>query len=387
MPQIDPDACVQGHTAYIYDRGGQVRLDQLMNLNSVQWGRDRDSVSQATVKITGQHCDAARRVLRSYSSKRHELVLFRGEERVWEGPLHRIGDQGGDLTIVANDVGHYLFAQPLTQTWDNTGSKKVAATKRLYDIIQYEMTHGRDARKIGGGVVHLPAWENLVPPVNIVGHVKLHSFPNEAQTAAITEPMETSVGLHLAGFARSGGIDWTVVGRAIHLWDTSRSIGQTRRLTEADFFGPMTTSEYGADHTQVAVVSTMEGLYGEAANPENLDFYGPWTTFFTSYHEEGSEAPTQVELDSQATRNTSGRSPVPMEVRVPDGSSLRLDDTLTIADLVPGARVPLLATLNARNYEQLQKLDKVVVTETADGETVQITLSPATRPDSDLVEA
>ena len=53
---------------------------------------------------------------------------------------------------------------------------------------------------------------------------------------------------------------------------------------------------------------------------------------------------------------------------------------------VPGVQVPLRATLNAKAYEQDQKIDHLRVTETADGETVQLTLTPATRPDSDEEE-
>ena len=62
---------------------------------------------------------------------------------------------------------------------------------------------------------------------------------------------------------------------------------------------------------------------------------------------------------------------------------MRLGNTLSVNDLVPGSQVPLRATLNARAYEQLQKIDHVRVTETAEGENVQLTLTPATRPDSD----
>jgi len=111
-----------------------------------------------------------------------------------------------------------------------------------------------------------------------------------------------------------------------------------------------------------------------------------WSTVFNAYNEEGTTAPTVGELNSQAARNTSGRSPVPVEVRVPDNSSLVLSRTLRISDLVPGVRVPLRATLNARALSQDQKLDHLVVTETAKGETVQITLTPATKPDSDTEE-
>ena len=379
--------CVTEHTAFVYDRGGISRFHQLTEISEVQWERDRDGTSEAMVRLTGLSCERQRSITASIASKRHELVIFRGGDRVWEGPIFRIGDQGSSITIAARDVTAYLFGTALSRVWDNTGANATEVTTRFGNIIEYELTHSRTVRKVGGGTLVRPGWEQVDPPANILPHLQVHHFPNEARTSAKTYPSQMTIGTHLAGAARSSGIDYTAVGRAIHLWDTSRNIGQIRTLTEADFNGNIIVTEYGADHTQGAYVSSgSEGIYGEAMNAANLDFYGPWETVYTAYNEEGSEGPSQSELDSQASRNTSGRSPAPYEVRVPDNSTIRLGPTLSIMDLVPGVRVPLRATLNARAYEQDQKLDHLRVTETADGETVSVTLTPATRPDSDEEE-
>lgn len=378
-------ACVQGHTVYVYDRGGRRRINQIKDLQSVQWERDRDGVSEATIKLTGSACDEQRDVIDGIISKRHELVVFRGQDRVWEGPIFRVSDEGASVTVAAKDVGAYLFGTALSRKWDNraTGDGPTNVTTRFENIIAWELTHSRQGRKLNGDTVTIPGWEQLDPPINVLEHLEVHHWPNEARTAALTDPFEMTVGEHLAGAARSSGIDWTAVGRSIHIWDTSRSLGRTRTLTEKDFFGYVIVTEYGADHTQIAYVVGQDGVYGEAVNPDNLDLYGPWTTVYTAYNEEGTDAPTQVELTSQAARNTSGRSPVPWEVRIPDNSSIRLNETLTINDLIPGVQVPLRATLNSRRRDQMQKLDHVRVTETADGETIQVTMSPATRADSD----
>ncbi len=384
------ESCATEHTAYIYDRGGKTRFHQIVNLSRVQWARDRDSVSEASITITGTSCEQQRDIIRTIASKRHELVIFRGNDRVWEGPIFRISDEGSQITIVAKDVTAYLFGTALSRTWDNStaGDGPTEVTTRFQNIINWELTHSRQVRKVGGNgaLITRPGWEQLSPPANILPFLTVHHFPNEARTSAKTLPSAMTIGTHLAGAARSSGIDYTAVGRAIHLWDTSRNIGRIRTLTEADFFGPIIVTEYGADHTQGAYVAGMDGAYGSAMNEENLDFYGPWETVYTAYNEEATNAPSQPELDSQASRNTAGRSPAPFEVRVPDNSSVRLGPSLSIMQLVPGVQVPLRATLNARAYAQDQKIDHVRVTETGDGETVQIILTPATRPDSDEEE-
>lgn len=376
------------HSAMIYDRGGMRRIGEVARLSSITWSRDRDGVSEASIRIEGASCSSQRDMIRRIASKRHELVIFRGDERVWEGPIFRISDEGWSIGIFAKDVVSYLFGTAMSRAWDNRANSTTgptAMTTRLATIISTELTTSRTGRALGGAIVPIPAWESLDPPVNILPYLTVHNFPNEAQTAAYTLPFEMTVGEHLAGAARSSGIDYTAVGRAIHLWDVSRSIGRTRTLTEADFFGDVVITEYGADHTQIAYVMGQEGAHGEAVNPAGMDFYGPWTSVYNAYNEEGTVAPTQGELNSQAARNTSGRSPAPVEVRVPDNSQIRLSETLRITDLVPGVQVPLLATLNARAQDQLQKLDHLNVSETGEeGEKIQITLTPATKPDSDV---
>lgn len=129
------------------------------------------------------------------------------------------------------------------------------------------------------------------------------------------------------------------------------------------------------------------GCTGEAANPDGLDYYGPWTKVFTNYNEEGTQAPTVAELNSQAQRNLTGRSPVPIEVRIPDNSTILLTEALSIDHLVPGTRIPLRAVLTTRKMDQMQKIDSITVTETPErGENIQVTLMPASREDSDEEE-
>lgn len=388
------ERCISGHTAYIYDRGGLSRIGQILDIESIRWERNRDGVSEAQVVIAGRSCVNQRRLISGLITKRQELVIFREGQRVWEGPLWRIGDEGDRVVIVAHDVSEYLFGTPLTRVWDNSydsvnnTSRAVPVTTRLDDIIDWELTHSRQVRLVNGGgaEVTFPAWESLDPPANILPYVTIHHFPNEAETAAKTLAFEMTVGEHLLNYARNGGIDFTTVGRAIHIWDISRYIGRTRTWTEADFFGHIIVSEYGADHTQAAYIVSQDGAYGEAGVLNYLDLYGPWTKITDAFNEEGQDVPSQAVLDSQAARNTSGLQPVPIEVRVPDNSSVRLGPTLSIDDLVPGVQVPLVANLNARQWNQMQKIDHVVVVETADGETVSVTLTPATRADSDVEE-
>ena len=360
--------CVTGHSAYIYDRGGQNRVAQIKDLSQVKWGRKRDQFSEASIRISGAACSEQAEVLSNIEPKRHELVIFRGEDRVWEGPVWRVAWGADDVEVYAHDIVAYLGGTPLTQTYSNAFPNVTTVSARLENIIETEMV----------------PWELLDPPVNILPHMVVHHYPNEAETTAVTIPFEMTVGEHMDALAHRSGIDFTTVGRALHIWDTSRNLGTLRTWTEADFFGEVIITAYGADHTEIAYVVAEDGRYGVAGTASG--YYGPWTKIFTVYNEEGTEGPSQAQLDSQAQRNIVGRSPVPVEVRVPDNSAIRLSHDLTINDLVCGVQIPLRATLNARKLSQLQKLDILTVTETAQGEKIQVTLSPANRPDSDEEE-
>src|SRR5690606_33029552 len=260
--------CVERHTAFITDRGGMTRIGQLVDISRIQWTRDRDGVSTASVDIRGAACSAQRDLISKISSKRHELVIFRGSDRVWEGPIFRVGDEADKVVIAAKDVLAYLGGTALSRVWDNSynGGGVTEMTTRFGEIIEWELTHSRTGRALGGATVTIPAWESLDPPTNILPFLQIHNFPNEARTSAKTLPFEMTVLEHLASAARTGGIDYAAIGRAIHIWDTSRHIHRTRTLTEADFHGPIIVTEYGADHTQIAYSVGQGGLYGEAVN-------------------------------------------------------------------------------------------------------------------------
>lgn len=377
--------CVQGHTAFIYDRGGITRIHEIKNMASIRWTRVRDDISEADITILGGYCEQQRAILQNIEPKRHELVIFRGNRRVWEGPVWRTGDEPNRFTLNAHDIGEYVKWTPLSVAWDNRTVLATEITTRLETILNYELTTPYTIPKEDPTPdVIVPPWESLTPPANILPFLTVHHFPNEARTADYTMPFEMTVGEHMDAFASNSGIDYTVVGRALHIWDTSRHIGQTRLVTDADFMAGAIVTSYGSDHTVYAAVTSDEGQTGFATSDDS--YYGPWMKIFSVYDHEETEAPSLAELNSQAQRNVTGRNPVPREVRIPDNTSIRLDDTLTIDDLVPGVRIPLLATLNARRISQDQKLDKVTVTEDGDKENVAVVLTPATKPDSDIEE-
>lgn len=357
-----PIDCVDNHHIIIADRGGKRRLKEIIDLTQVRWNRIRDDSSDSQIDLNGRSCSAQSDFLSEIEPGRHEAVIYRGDERVWEGPITRTSYTRSGMSIFARDITHYLYKTAMRAGYSNANPNIVPVTTRIEGIIRAEV-----ARKEALGY-------------NILDHLDVRHFVNEALSSAVTKPYETTVWEHLDSLAARSGIDYTVVGRSLVIWDTSNPIGQTRMATENDFLGELEVNAYGMDLVTHAVVTDGMGNWGEAGG--NDPYYGEVETVYTAYDETSGETPpTSAELESQAARNLAGMNPTPVLVRIPDGSTLNPKGVLNLSDLVPGVYIPLQATLPARTFSQMQKLSKMEVTETAAGETINVTLTPASASD------
>jgi hypothetical protein len=385
--------CVQGHTALIYDRGGRNRWRQLVDLSAVRWGRTRDAFSDAEITIAGRSCAAQGDTITGIQPRRHELVIWRGSERVYEWPIREVATYRDRAVIRANDIGAYLDATPLTDDYDwqvgepVPGLESALMTERVRFILDRELTVPYTMTVGTGGaatVVTVPRWENLDPAINVLAHADIRRS-STLYTRSSTLAFEMTLGEHLANLAE-GGLDFTTVGRRLVVWDSAIALGRTRVLTDADFDGELEIILAGGDHFSVSHTSAQrDANEGDAPgeDPPSVGnaggedpYYGVWTNITSLSSEDGSDSPTQDALNSQAQRDLVGLTPAPLEIRVPEGSTLRTSSTLGINALVPGVIMPVRAELNVRRVQQDQRLDAVSVTETAaDGEVIKVTLS------------
>jgi len=361
------DGFCKKHQVFLYDRGATRRIGMIDGVVSVKWERLRDDISVADVHIEGMS-DECRKILDGARALRHELVIYRGNDRVWEGPITLIGRVGSSFDIQAKDVMFYAY-----RTVSRAGRKSrpvETVLARANALLTTEL-----ARK-----------EALVPPINVVPHIRLMTTSDDARTAKVTQPYETTVFEDIDTMAIRSGLDYTVVGRSIILADTHTVFARTPMVGESDFIGDVIVTQYGMNGATHAFVTSAEGLVGVADDNANDPYFGEWEILDTAYDEDGTDAPTQSALDSQADRNLSGKMPPPIIVRVPQNATLNPDGALKITDLVPGTRIPLTATLSGTVITQMQKLNSVIVTETAEGETIRVSLGPATTNDADLEE-
>lgn len=361
-----PTDCIAGHRAFIHDRGGVQRVAELENLARVAWGRIRDDSSDGQVAISAVYCDPQADILNQIEPGRHELVIYRGDTRVWEGPVTRIAYTRLGVSIFARDIMEYLYSTVMENAYDNSGTNSAFVIDRASTIITTELTR-RDVAETGVGL----------PSINVLPFFTLHQLPSDARTTASTLPMQYTVFEHIDKMAEDYGMDYTVVGRALHLWDTHQPLAQIETVTEADFLDDFTVTVYGRELATRAVVTDGRGIYGESGTVD--DYYGLWERLVTAYDEETDDGPppSQTAMESIAIRRLAGHNPTPLQVRVGDNASINPRGVLNVDNLIPGTWVPLRATLLTRNIQQMQKIDSVKVVEDPGTETISVTLNPA----------
>jgi hypothetical protein len=369
------NGCITQHTVLIHDRGGNRRIDQVNQVSSVEWNRNLSTRSAAQVTLNAAACSAQAELLSKIEPRRHEVVIFRGNDRVWEGPIVDAAFRRGGLTLTAKDVTEYVAHTPLTKDWIANPAGTDLVTDRLMQILAYELTTPYSVNVSQTATPQLqsfPRWETINPAANVLPF--LEARVGSTRTNAQVLAFQMAVMDHIQDFATLNQVLYTVVGRKILLWDPDTSIGRLKTLTAADFTGDI---DVYADGTELDVIghisgartagSSMSGV-GSAGAPD--PFYGVWTRIDSSTSETN---PTAASLNGQAANSIAGRAPVPLDIRVPDGSGLRLGRDLTVNQLVPGVLAPIRATLNYKEVSQVQRLSKVTVKEDAGKENVQVT--------------
>lgn len=385
MAEKDPWACgVTRHTVMIYDRGGARYAHTLKDLFDIEWGRERDAKSSSSFRIGGRACAAQADVINEVAAAagRYEAVVHQTDERgesrrVWEGPVLRVETGREDATFLCTDVKEYLDRTSLSVDWpgpDEGGQPLMA--NRIADMITHELNIPYDMIT-NAGPVEVPRWENLEPPINISAHLLV--YPGTVPTRSSTEAFQMKLGEHIDDLV-DGGLDYTIIGRRIVLWDSALDIGRTRVLTDADFLEEIRVIRDASQHRSISHLSAGKAdedqPRGVGHAGDAHPYYGVWENIVSQQSEEGTDDPTQTELNAQANRDILHRTPVPLEVRVPDGTGIRLTHDLTIDHLVPGIIMPVITSKNIQVVSQLQRLDRVKVTENAEGMTVNVSLSP-----------
>lgn len=347
------------NVAFLTDRGGQKILGQFDGIVEIRWARRRDDVSQASVHVR----DAGRRAskfMKDIEAVRHEILITRDDEEVWQGPITLPKQAGSTGVFTARDMLFFTQRTVCKVAWSSAYPTSETVIDRTERLLRQEMIpwDAAGARFLQG-----------LRPVR---------GTDDAGTSRVTPAFSQYVWTDMDALAARSGMDYTVANRLLYFHDTHQFLAKGRRLVDDDFMGMLETSQYG---TELAVVSYVTDNMGRAKASRVPDtYYGPVELLASAYDEgtASAEPITDVELQEQATRNARSRYPAPRILRVPENSQLRpavVDELMPW--LIPGTGFDVYSDSTGREIQSVQKLDKVDVIQDVRGERVSVSLSPA----------
>lgn len=334
--------------AYIATRDGRTMLLEVP-LTSIEWSRSLCAISRATLNVAPAKCTPDLGRVHPWA---HSIVVFRNEERVWEGPLRKRLDSRTGLTMTASDVLGWTERRPIYATREVTG---VSVRDEAATIIN---------------AAFLPDDPYVLAHVQVLGGV-----PTVTGDSALTyaEKYGSQV---LADLAASGA-RWTVLGRSILLWDEAYSIGSLLDLSPEDHLlddvdvtedGDLLATDVIARNDDGVIARVIQDAGGDPAD----DFYGAVQQIVSS----SAVLPAGVTRTAAQTLNRA--YPTPISINVPDNAALRCDAPFPIEALVPGMLVPVsTTTATAREVRGTFMLTGLTVKQNAGSpEQVTITLAP-----------
>jgi hypothetical protein len=351
------------NVVYLADRGGKYVLGQLDDVVQIRWGRVRDDVSECSITLffTTERCQ---QLVAMADPVRHELVVERNGERVWEGPIIYKKVSGGVAQMRARDPLFFTQRTVCKRKWNSRGNKKTGkktdtVIERTVKILKNEM---RPLERAGA---------------NILDHIVRYDFPDDAKSTRVTAAYSQYVWDDMESLAARAGMDYTMVLRSLYLHDTHRFIGRSRMVTDADFLEAVEIITYGVELSVNSYATDNLGTYGKASIAD--DYYGPIELLATAY-EVGSitDKIDKEELEEQATRNARNRYPAPTVIRLPENTQVNPE---TVEELfpyfIPGVAFPVQTMVTGEVYEATLKFDALTVEEDSDGERVFIRLAAA----------
>lgn len=332
------------NVAVIYERGGTRRLFDVPAVASLEWARNLDAISRSTITTSPARGERAWAdccaELSQVQPWAHEVVMYRDDERVWEGPVRRVLQNRAGVQIIASDVVGW-------------SERKVQAANILATV-------------------------GLTPQMTTLLTAVLASVANVTKTVggtpSYTVPLDVKAGGYwsaLLSTLTGAGLSFTTVGRRVLYWDDpAYSPGATAILNpERHLIGDVETAREGDDLADKVYATNDQGELGSASTPDT--YYGGVERSFAAAGVVGAAA-----LNAVAARLQAARYPMPESLTIPDGSTLNCDAPFPIGVLVPGVLTPVKVTDLCWPVEQTMMLTDVRVTQDGNGEKVGVSYAP-----------
>lgn len=314
----------EDHRVIAVDRGGAPTVFDLSEVaTDIEWARLLDETSEASVRVvspSAECCEALGR-LRTW---RHELQVYRGPDRVWEGPLRVIEYGPDEISLYARDVSGWLEVRKAEAF---TGV--VDSAERAYAVIRAALA---------------------VDDPNVRPYVQLRG-PSGQQVSREVQENSTYAIDEIRDLA-AVGMDWTVLGRSIIVGDTTTEF--RFGLNDEHFRGAVTVTDdgnlYGSEWTvrgEAAAAAVVPD--GEEA-PQVVGIAGGESPYFGLVQRIIEET---VETNAEAVEAAQERvdfnaSGPPLVLDISRDATLLPEAPVSVNSLVPGAIVDVFSRSTCR---------------------------------------
>lgn len=333
--------------AYVYSRNGRQRLAELGG-SGLDWGRTLSEVSRCNINVPADRCTSD---LNKIDPWAHSIVVYRDQERVWEGPVRKVQHLTSSLSITASDVLGWCDRRP------TRNQRRLAASPVVTELLwAINGAFGTDDPHVLAHVLQ-------------VGGNGANVVRDLARLSGYTaDDLGTLVGL---------GARYTVIGRRIVAWSEGTTIGRLPTLVPED-------------HLQAEVTVTKDGdlLATEAiARDDNAAWQSyPLAGYVDAYYGHvsmlvpvsGQQKPAGLTRAARSARDQG--YPGQLVLEVPSNALVRCEAPYPIDTLVPGVLVPVeTRTATGLEVSATFALSGVSVSQAAgEDERVGITVAPLT---------
>lgn len=245
------------YTAYLHDRGGETPIGQFDKITRLRWSRVMNDVSQASLVVsTPPEIPDCCSFYGDIRSIRHELVIFRNDERIWEGPVTRVAYFRDRVEIQARDVLFWAQRRVHRGRFADPANVVNQALAALDDALRYDDPN-------------IYRWAQ--------------TYPSGGQTVRTAYNRADGTYFDALDDYTDRGLCFTAIGRRVLFWPSTRQIGQTAVLRSAeDFLGEVSVVEDGLALATRAVTNGNDEEFGASTpEPEVINYSinpEPWST-------------------------------------------------------------------------------------------------------------
>ncbi len=388
MSNVENAAFCGQNRAYVYEKGGEVLVGELVSAFTVRWQRIRDAISNAQVSVSMNDCCD---ILELIEPVAFELHIYRNDELVWCGVITRMEFEYDRVDIVAEDMLWVAKRRAVSEGYNYQSYPQNIDAPQGPDPSNPTVGAPNQSVPTVQLMEYLLRWQCYAQnndEWNMVDNIQRIDSPAncDSRTARQTNAWSTTVWAEFDKLAEDNGTDYAVVGRDIYFWDINLNWLEIDPLLPADIADYPRIVEYGNSLATRYIRTNGSGFAGIAsAPPATRDRYAISIDIVSNENSQ-AEATTEVPppLPSQTTINTwtqtaerrlSNAYPVERSIVVPANSTLMPSSPWDINTLIPGCWFEVSVDRLCRGeITEYNRLHELKVVETGDGgETVSIT--------------